>query len=431
MIAIIIPTIVKLNKTRYLINQLSCIMIILWMVLPYFRVHTGGLFLLAVMFVWILTTQLEWLTKKWTADLLFVIAFFITFIPYIITGNLGYGAQGAATILISFPIFFIGMFMNHYYLYYKKDYRMLGKIAFFALIAFTIGSLQTYIGLQTYPMASRLLATGSIAPELRSFYAVQGIGSFGFINSLIFISLALLYLALKEITQVKNYYRIVAMSSFVLIILTIITASFAITLTMTFIGIILVIFVRNKKSLVLVTTLSAIFILVFPNAFFGDVFFKISDIFSNYAILREKFIDVAESFMYAAEWQTFYRLRLYLSSLQTFLQHPCFGIYGPFGNPYSGVVGGHSGWLDLMAFYGLFASIPLFSAIYMNFRKLRVYFKTSNYFGFILVIQLLFITFGFVNPIVYVSEMGFVLFFIIPAIPFLPYAFKKRSEGLD
>ena len=418
----------KHNKLICRINQIMCILICIWMTLPYFRVKTGVLFLVTLFGIWIFTSDLKWLTKKWSMDLIFVLIFFITFIPYFITGNLKYGEVDPKAIIVSFPLFFVGIFVNHYYMYYKKDYNTLGKIALVSLIFYAVGSIQTYVGLLMYPTASRGLAGKAwVNPELVKLYTRLGIGGFGHVYAGCFLLIAALYLIIKKHTLMRRKDKFICILSFICLILMILKASYTISLMVVFSGIVLVLVVKNKKTFIFIMVLAAFFLLIFPQALIGEFFLKIADIFSNNYILSEKITDLAVNFLQESRsGQTGNRIDLYLTSFKTFFEQPLFGIYGPFGNPASGRIGGHSGWLDLLGFYGLFTGIPLFFTIYFNFSKHLKFYKKSNYYGFIIVIQFLFLVLGVINPVIYVYEIGFVLFCIVPAIPFLPYAFKKN-----
>ena len=143
----------------------------------------------------------------------------------------------------------------------------------------------------------------------------------------------------------------------------------------------------------------------------SHILYNIANIFSNNLILNEKFLDLAQTISrnQGNSSQTLYRMELYTSSLSTFVKNPLFGINGPFGN-INDRIGGHSGWLDMMAYFGLFSTIPLFSAIGLNFKKiLQINKKEGSFFG-IYSVQLLFIVYGIINPILYVYQIGLIMF---------------------
>lgn len=414
------------NKIVYKLNQIAVILICMWIAIPFFRVRVGVLFLIFVFFVWLLTTDLKWITRILYWHLLFVFAFFASFIPYIISGTLQYGPASPNIILVNFPLFFIGLFINHYYMFYKKDYKTIGKVAVYFLIFFTLGSLQTYFGLLKYPMASRQLATG--LPEFSKMYSSIGIGGFGFIYSGTFLLLAIIYILLRKRNVFSVKYNILIIFAIVIIFLMVLKASYATSLIITFGGLILILFARNKLTIIITLLFTVIFLTFISRSLIAKFFLVISNYFSGNPILNEKFGDLASVFFYSSlDGQTGYRIDLYISSLQVFLANPFFGIYGPLGDQNASLVGGHSGWLDLLAYYGLFTSIPLFIAFYYNFKIQFNLFKKSKFNVYIAILYFFIFVFGLINPILYIYEIGFVLFCIIPAIPFLPHAFKINA----
>ena len=155
---------------------------------------------------------------------------------------------------------------------------------------------------------------------------------------------------------------------------------------------------------------------------------NIAYLFEDNDIIYTKFVDLAQVFLENSTGsQTENRGHLYLTSLNTFIHNPLFGIYGPLGDQLNSKIGGHSGWLDLMAMYGVFGSLPLFLGILLNFKKQLLFYSGHPYFVFLLIVQFLFICFGFLNPVIYVYQIGFAIFVVAPSLPFLPYAFRKKS----
>lgn len=417
----------KFGFLIYKINLIMCYLICIWMTLPFFRFRAGVSMLMLFFMIWIITTDLRWLTKKWPLDLSFVLVFFITFIPYLITGNLQYGLVGPKAILINFPLFFFGVYINHYYMYYKKDYKALRKIVLVTLIFFGIGSLQTYIGLQVYPMASRILAGGN------NYYSTQialfnqiGIGGFGYIYSACLLFVSVLYLVLKNKREMIVIDKIIVILSATLLLLMIIQSSYATALLLIMSGIILLTVAKNKRTLVFSMFLCGILLLLVPISLIGNMLINFANLFRDNYVIYERLSDLGMSFLQESRGTlTNTRLELYTTSLSTFINQPIFGIYGPFGN-ISSKIGGHSGWLDLLAFYGLFTGIPLFLIIYYNFKKHLIFYRGNNYYRYIIVIQFLFLLFGTINPMLYIFEIGFLMFLIIPIIPFLSNNFRSK-----
>lgn len=413
------------------INIFSSYLICMWMALPYFRVRAGVFLLLVFFVVWLATTDLRWLIKKWSLDMYFVLVFFITFVPYIITGNLKYGGFGSNAILINFPLFLIGIFINHYYMYYKKDYETLSKIALMTLVFFVIGSIQTSIGLILNPMASRIIATGIGHYEVEKLIFNQmGVGGFGYIYASCFILISVLYLAIKNNHNLGATKKFFVVITFLSLITMIFKASFAIALMIIISGFLLVLIVNNKKTLIISMVILVILFFTIPTNIVGNLFMNAANIFVDNDVMYEKLTELGISFLQHEESsQTNMRIDLYSLSFSGFLKHPFFGIYGPMGNSLDSI-GGHSGWLDLLAYYGLFSGVPLFLIIYYNFKKQLSFYKKVNYYGYLIVIYFLFIVLGLINPVLYVYEIGFAIFTLVPIIPFLAdVSINEKGKG--
>ncbi|MGM7634652.1 hypothetical protein [Bacillus sp. Hm123] len=401
------------------------ILMCMWMIWPYFSDRAGFVYFGAFLIVWIYTSDFRWLLQKWPLDLLFLGIWLITFIPYILTGNFRYGYIDSRFIQITFILFIVGAFINHYYMHYKKDYVMLGRISFLALTLFFVGSIQTYIGLEKYPLASRMLATGAVDPLS---FKTAGIGGFGFVYSGVFIGIVCCYLLFSKLYYINIYCKMFTLVTLVSISMMVIKASYTIAVMILFTGIISVLFIKGKKTLFFLIFLLVFFLLFFPKELIGYFLLDIAELFRENDTLNTKLSDLAQGFIGSgAGEQTAYRSELYLQSFKTFLANPLFGIYGPLGSEFNAEVGEHSGWLDLMAYYGLFGALPLFIGVFLNFKKNLSFYSGHPFLPFLLIAQTAFVVFGFINPVIYIYQLGFVLFMIAPTIPFLPYAFSRNK----
>jgi len=391
---------------------------------PYFRENTGTNAALFVMFLWFITCDYSWLIKKWPWDITLVAFFFITFLPHLLTGNLQYGSPGPSVILKWIPLFLFGILVNYYYLYFKQNYVLLGRIALTATLCYTVGSIQSFLVLQRYPWAARILATTDTAAK--EVYSGLGVGGFGFVYAGLFLAVSVTFL-IRSPNNTKGI-RVLAVLAFAAIALLLLKASYTISIILFFTGVLMVILPIKKKASAL-----SLFVFVFLLVFLsfsrdelGRLVLRFSEIFHRNEIVASKFRDLASWFLgQGRTFETGYRLNLYESSFITFLDNPIFGVYGPSPNP--GQIGGHSGWFDLLAFYGLFTTIPFVLAIYFNFRKHHRFFKGNSYSKYLLTCQLLFVILAIINPIFYIYEIGFMMFLILPSLPFLPYAFSKHS----
>lgn len=409
-----------------MINNWIMIFLCSWISWPYLNYKLGILPFLVFFTAWFFTTDFRWI-KGISLDLLMGIVWILIFFPYILTGNFFYGELHVTFVLTSFILFIVGIFLNYYYMYFNKNDLVLGKIAFFTITFYFIASIQTYFGMKKYPFASRGLATGNDPQS--EIYLSLGIGGFSFVYSAVFINILLLYFIVRNAPEVKMVYRYFCLIVFLVITTMLISASYTTSLLLLFIGTMIAVMIKGKKSFTFSIILGSLFILLFPKEIIGYFLIDVANLFESNNVLSTKFLDLAQGFISESfGTQTSGRAQLYLSSLETFLRNPLFGIYGPFGDAFNSKVGGHSGWFDILAYYGLFGSLPLFAVIYLNFRKQLKFYSNHPYYRFLLTAQILFILFGFINPVIYIYEMGFVLFVVAPALPFLPNAFSRRKS---
>ena len=412
---------------RYRINQFAIVFICVWAITPFVRARIDGVTIIPVFGLWLITTDLKWLTEKWTKDMIFLAVFFATFLPYLITGNLRYGIHGPRMILVLFPIFFIGIFVNHYYMHYKKDYNTLGKIAFFSLIAFSIASVQTFLGLRIYPNAAKFLANGNTSEVAKEMYARLGIGGYEFVYAGIFMLILAMYPMMRK-TDAGLQYKLLCVVAFVALVVLIATASFTIALLMSIAGVMLVFFGRNKKSILMLVVIFTLFFLIFSDTLLANILIKFAAIFRNNEGLNFRLLDLADNLLAdSLSGMTGGRISRYSESALVFLKNPFFGISGPFGDR-TAQIRGHSGWLDTLALFGLFTGVPLFLSIYYYIKKNMAFFKNSTYLTYYTVVSYMFALLGVINSTITVYPIGIMFFLIAPTIYFLPYAFVKNED---
>jgi hypothetical protein len=411
------------------INRLLIILFCIWASWPYFNYQIGSFAGILFIIMWFATTNYSWLTKRISKDLFIILIFFASFIPSIIRGTLAFGEHDPFLMLGVIFTFFIGIFINHYYMYYKKDYIALGRIAFVSITFYTFGAIQTYIGLQRYPMASRVLATGSQHPMI-DFYLSSGIGGYGFIFSAIFICIAYSFYIIKKPSGVNNSFRFLCFVSVLLTGIVILKASYATSILLVIFGVIFLAFKSKNKFtniiFFLFTTIILLIIAMFGQDFIGKQFLNLGHLLEHNQVLQNKVYEIADRLLGQGEAVNLeHRLELYKMSLVTFLQNPLFGINGPLGG--SGLIGGHAGWLDIMAYNGMFTALPMFVGMILNIKKHLKYYSKSLYYDYFAINTIIFIILGFMKSNIFVYQIGIVMFLIVPSVPFLPYAFRKKT----
>lgn len=393
---------------------------------PYFQALAGTIGALTFISIWFVTCDFSSLMKKWSLDLFFVLFFFVSFIPYALTGSLEYGAPGPAAIVKWMPLFLFGIFVNHYYQFRESDHLFLGQIALVSLVTSGLGSLQSSFMLRSFPTAARLLAKGTL--ESREFFLSIGIGGFGFTYATMFLVTGCIYLVILALRIRRKEMLLLSVLSTISMIVAIVSASYTISILMLVGGIILLVIFFMKKVFFFLSPIITALVLMSSREDLGRIVGRFSEAFNDNYTLYYKLNDLSSWLLGEGRTiETGMRFDLYRSSLITFLENPVFGSYGPFSS--YGMVGGHSGLLDLLAFYGIFSALPLVLAIMLNFRKQLRFFRNSNYSKYLMVTQIMFVVLAFLNPILYVYQIGFMMFAILPSLPFLPSVFGRQSEA--
>ncbi len=94
------------------------------------------------------------------------------------------------------------------------------------------------------------------------------------------------------------------------------------------------------------------------------------------------------------------RLRLYYTSIVSFVDNPIFGVGGYYKTAtVANGIGNHSSWLDFLAMYGLVGCIPLMlcflQIFYRNIKN--IYYSDTRFVRIIL--WLFFMGYGLINPV--------------------------------
>lgn len=397
-----------LNEFKFLINKILCILFCMWISWPYATYKTGMYTGVIISFLWLMTSSYINIFKKISLDIFFVIILFLNFLPYLLVNNFKYGSFKIISFLGLLFLFFIGMFFLDYYMYEKKDFIFLRKMLYLNIIFYAIGSIQTYLGLIIHPLASRYLAVENLDLALKNIYGSLGIGGFNFVYSSVYILIIIYYLVIFDNKNLSKITIVFFSLIFIIILLTLFKASYFIPIAILTTGIIFISLKKSKLNFIL------ILLLIYSFYLFNDLLLNELE----YTPLSKKYFDIVLTLQNSAsESQTLYRINLYLNSLKTFLRFPIFGLNGTvdeLNNSYE-YIGGHSGWFDFMAYFGLFASIPVFLSIYYNYKKtINIYYYNYNNI-LINAVYLCLIINGILNPILYVYQIGFVVFFVLPS----------------
>ncbi len=419
----------KVNTIRtqdgiYKINKFLCLVFCIWSAWPHASYFLGKQFGVFLALLWFLTGGYSIFMRRWSMNLVLTVIFTITLIPYFAWGDL---EHSPINYLGVYYLFFLGMLFYQYYATIRNDKEFLGRTAWITSLFYALGAIQTYIGLSIYPEASRILARGSLDPDLKRMYSGIGIGGFNYVYSACFLVIMLFHIWFTQRGGGQYYRKIVLISLVIVLTLTIMKASYAIAIFIVLVGTISVLVFRSKTALFITATVTALVLLSIQ----GNMvllFQKFADIFRKNQIIFNKINDLARTLLSESSsnsTSTSFRVYLYMSSLKAFVNEPLLGVNGPFGNRLA-FIGEHSGWFDMMARYGLLVTIPLFGSIIAYFRNLTKRFKGTSALLPLVTIFVLFGIYGAINPVFSLYQISLVVFFIIPSFPYLSYAYPTE-----
>lgn len=408
----------------YTINKIFCVLLCIWVIHPFANHMLGKYFGLVISLLWFLTLDYSAFFKNRSSEFLWIALFYLSLIPYAVTGNLDHQIVRLFGV---YYFFFLGIFIFHYYASCRADHVFLGKLAFISLLAYLIGAIQTYVGLLFNPKASRILAAGSLDPSIKEALSGKGIGGYGFVYSASFIAIMVLFLMFERKSSMSTKNRIFLMICACSLILVILKASYAFAVFLVVLASFSILIIKSRviRNISLVIVL---FLLVILQGDFGSLFDKIACLFSKYTILHDKLIDLSQTLFGSSreDTSTIFRLSLYKLSIVTFLKQPIFGAQGPFGDV-NDVIGMHSAWFDELAKYGLFATIPLFGVIWTYAKRIALHFRYDSVKVGLMIIFATFVLYGLINPIFSTYHISFAVFLIIPSMPYLRLAFETSQ----
>lgn len=291
--------------------------------------------------------------------------------------------------------------------YMQSRYYIFRKILVVVLSAdYLFVAINTFFQLDKNPYLARQLSTSSTSKEAifgaKMFY---GIGSFSYFYALVPVILLLVFLLLSGS---KRKILIIALVFFAINLM--LVASFTISIIFTSLFVLLMsLRMYSKNYKIILFFLSPIFIIIIYSGVIPSFFDYLSKLDNISYVIAGRFSELADFFsnQTTSKSDLVMRFDLYSVSLNTFFNSILWGAFGFRAGEYD-IIGGHSGWLDLLASYGLLSItiIIFFIREYMNSlrivgEKLQIYVKT--YWAYFLLV-------GIINPIF--SANIFVMWFI-------------------
>ena len=332
-------------------------------------------------------------------------AIYLWLIVYILIYMTGY-AVGIDIYLFNYMRIGFSILLFNYYIE-LKDINVIKRLTLISIALICFVCISTIIVLSTNPNAARILSTGreELAQNINGI-----VGSFGFIYSLVFICIVILGCFVEGIINKNKTLWIIIYSLF---LITIFKASFMIALIL-LTGISLSVILRVKKFwhllfLFLLIILFDVFCLPYISAL---LLFLANSVGSDAVAQR---LHELNQFIISGNIENTsdmgIRLKYIIMSLESFISSPLVGVGGFYGydTRYFGI-GGHSGFLDELARYGILGTLSLFIGLIANMKYVfkilnkkqkNIYLKCS--IGFFIL--------GFINTIFFIHI--FIVFFIV------------------
>lgn len=298
-----------------------------------------------------------------------------------------------------------GIVLYTYYFKYTSRISDLKTIFWFSFIVIVIGSITTYYGLSTFPMASRELASsvaGSI--EKTNFYKSIGILGYGYSSAIAyFVPLPIIFYRYHQ----KISYKLLFLLILTLVTLTMIKTQYTGQSAM-FAGVFVLSFVGEQKyqKYKYFLILILIVIIFLPQNIYSQ-FFSVIASFIPEETLKSRIMDLSETLLYdnINDAQTthvgsrYQRIPFLWSEIK---KSPLIG---------GGLDTGHVFWLDHLALFGVIGTIPWVLLLRNNYRIVKKI--TKNSFYYYQAAFIMFILLGFMKGSGS-KEQILVLFFILP-----------------
>lgn len=298
----------------------------------------------------------------------------------------------------------------------KKDSKDLSNFIYISLSLLIFRCITAIIAENIFPNAARNmgLEEAGMGSNLTEEMSRIGVATYPFVSALPFMLIPFIYLV-KDNSSPKIKFFFIVLGS--LALFTIIKTSWGAAVLFSIIAIILGFSIKNsrKTSFVLLPLLATILILGF---FVTEILDFLITMFTNNQTLLAKVNDIQASLQEGQKvGQLQQRGDLYDISIQTFFKNPFLG-------DFDGKTGGHAFWIDSLARFGIFGTIPLFMVIISIYNQSLKYIP-PDYKYLSLINLILFFAYGCVK------NLGGYELFIFPLFvaPFTVYIFSKPKNG--
>jgi hypothetical protein len=393
------------------LNVLAVLLISVWMMLPVFSSLVGFGPLLLLVLVWALSSDIETLSRA-VGDNAWLLVWLGFLVILLATNSWDYGGVSFVFFLESTVFFSLGAIFFRYY-ERRHNYGVLALACAVSLSAFSLGAVLSSIQLWSHPLASRILATA--APD--KSYIALGVGGFGHVYAAVVVVASLGWFGLR-IRRRRPLIAVAALAMIAAVSVFVVMSQYTMALLFTtlMLGLLLV-RTRSGRTLFIVGAVALVLLILYGRQF-GELLVALASLLPDTYASQTRVLDLSQLFLNGqASDLSEDRLTLYGRSLTAFFNSPVFGLVT---RPSALSVGGHSGWLDLLGAFGLAGAAPFGLFLRRSFRQQAEAVKNIEGARVVLMLAWAYaFLFGIVNPIAYVKELGYVLLFVLPSVPFL------------
>ena len=307
-------------------------------------------------------------------------------------------------------LLFIGIWVS------RKPQKLQAALLMLIFLALIFDHCYSIYVLNLDPDASRAAAAlGTV--ERSSYDTLQAVGGFGAVYGGISVILITLYI--RKITDKKDIRKWIAILVAILTFVFIVMAGYATAIVLLIFAMALY-FGERSKLLSVILILSAVFLLIFHEAV-GQWLMDIAPNIRYSEIVSEKTADLGEmikdfeaSGTYDGDKGRWARMRW---SWDTFLDHPIFGGYAVKGAR----IGAHSAFLDNLGRFGIVGFAPLFMMFVFLYKNLMETLKTHEMRSCTRIVFIVYFIVAVLNPAMFSLQ-------VMPLILMLPLAESFRPE---
>lgn len=415
------------------INLFCCFYICVWNILPVFRSFTNqGVFrvvFFAIVTIWISSSLM--ISRKWFYELLSISVLGSIYIVIMILYYLFGHGDMSLTKIIDPVLIFLYMYMGYFY-FMNSSSKTIKRIVGLICILFIITALTTSYNLTLNINVSRLLTSSSTSQEIVNQLERRNIAAFDFIYGVV-ILIPTFFVGLKIMKNNRRNSIVFIFGLFIniLAISVIALSNFMIAYFLLIVGILLSLFINQKRTYLIVLSLLILSIVLYPLIFYILIF--ILDFIKDRTpsiMTQIKINNIIDVLRGNSDISTIsIRLELILNSIKSFFSAPLAGVGAYYHN--SSIIGNHSQIIDDLGRYGVIGTIPILAFIISVPAKVIKRIKNRLIRKGYLYSFLLFLILSLFNPTQSYGIM-FSVFFVLPIVTrFYEDNYNKTEKKME